>query len=209
MMLESLKMLRITSILIRTIFILYLLSLMVGRIESAKAQIGEVSWDPPINLSNSTGGSTRPAITADPWGQVHVFWSEKIGVQTTRADQSPEIGNSIYYTKWNGSYWSEPIDIFYSIQDEHFKDPVVAIDSKGVLHLVWIGGFSKIYYSQASALAPVSAKAWQPAQTLANGSGATRTEITTGPSDQLYVVYDAPEGNGLIYFLQSLDGGSN
>ena len=189
--------------------IIYSSSLIIGNNQTVNAQTGDVVWDPPINLSNSIGGSTRPALAADPWGQVHVFWSEKIGGKSTPEGQAPEEGNSIYYSRWNGSHWSEPTDIFYSYQGEPFKDPVVAIDSKGYLHLVWIGGNSKIYHSQSYALAPVSAKSWQPSQALANGSGVTRAEIATGPSDQIYVVYDAPGDDGLIYTLRSLDGGSN
>lgn len=171
-------------------------------------QGGEVVWDPPINLSNTLGASTRPAIAADAWGQVHVFWSEKVNGAPPVDGEGIGVGDTIYYRRWDGTAWSDPIDIFF-VQGDFgaFKEPAVAVDSKGILHLVWVGS-SGVHYSQSSVFEPVSAKSWRSAQVIAGAGQVDQAELVIGPSDQIYVVYNRfSELDGYVYFLSSEDGG--
>ncbi|MBE9511049.1 MAG: hypothetical protein IMY71_09240, partial [Bacteroidetes bacterium] len=52
------------------------------------------AWTTPLNISNTDGLSTYPAMCQDKWGWLHVVWM----------DNTP--GNyDIYYTYYNGTTW--------------------------------------------------------------------------------------------------------
>lgn len=189
--------------------IVVLVVLSLARIGLAHAQQeGEVVWDPPINLSNTAGASTRPTLAVDSWGQVHVFWSEKVNGTAPHDGEEIGAGDTIFYRRWDGTAWSEPLDIFFNHSDfGAFKEPAVAVDSKDILHLLWVGP-DGVYYSQSSVLEPVSAKSWRLAQVIVKGDQVDQAELVIGPSDQIYAVYNRlNEQDGYVYFLSSQDGG--
>ena len=175
-----------------------------------QAQIGTtVSWQPPINLSNTETASTRPTIVADPWGQVHVFWSEEVGGPAPGIDQSVgESGNTMFYRRWDGSAWSENIDIFFHPNGLTFKNPAVAIDSNGTLHLFWVGS-EGVYYSNSSALAPTSAHSWRPMRVIVEAGVVDQVEIAIGHANQMYVLYNKLTATeGYTFFMKSEDEGN-
>ncbi len=89
-----------------------------------------LSWTTPINISNTDSMSTHPALCMDKRGWLHCVWEEKV---------DGSIGahgiNDIYYTRYNGSTWSTPINV----SNDSFAswDPDVAVDTLNRIHIVW------------------------------------------------------------------------
>ena len=76
----------------------------------AAAQSGPIVWSQHTNLSSSPQASAHPAIVADDYGLVHVFWSEEVGGRPVTPEEGiRNSGNSILYTRWDGQSWSPPL----------------------------------------------------------------------------------------------------
>jgi hypothetical protein len=168
----------------------------------------DVLWDAPVNLSNTRSSSTRPAIAADPWGQVHVFWSEKEGGKPIEPGGTPEVGDTIYYRRLAAQSWSDPISLFFtSASGDYCANPAVAVDSVGNLHLIWVG-WNGVYYSRSSALDAPSARSWQRESLVVEESSVDEAEIAIGLAGDMYIVYNRlREQDPHVYFLRSDDKG--
>lgn len=68
----------------------------------AAAETG--AWSKPVVISGNVGGSF-PDIAVDGAGNVHVVWNG------TLPGQSGDDLGALFYTRWNGSSWSEPNDV--------------------------------------------------------------------------------------------------
>ena len=172
------------------------------------AQSNAIAWSKPINLSNTPQGSGDPAIVADGYGYVHVFWSEDMGGPTMRAvDPLPE-GNSIYYTRWDGEVWTPPVDILSVPYDSIANFISVVVDSKNRLHAVWTGQTS-LYYSWAPGSRAYSAGAWSKPVVVGTDSArsAWMISIAVGASGDLHVAYATRGGSAGIYYTHSTNGG--
>jgi hypothetical protein len=55
-----------------------------------------------------------------------------------RRTQSADSGSTIYYTHWDGTSWTPPMDIPLC-QMIRLHQIRVAIDKQGFIHLVWTG----------------------------------------------------------------------
>jgi hypothetical protein len=202
------------------IFHLALLSLIfgIGLLPSlagsdANAQTGGIQWSPPINLSNSFSSSTYPFPVSDPYGNVHVFWAEDLGGEAVNPAQPFEKSNSIFYSQWNGTTWSEPIDLFFTIDGGGYNYPSATLDPSGRLHLAW-QGYAGIFYSSVPLQEVGSVKAWAPVQSIAffRGDG---PHLFAGSNGVLHIVYAAWQNansnlrDGNIYYQSSSDGGKS
>ena len=80
---------------------------------------------PPLNISNTPGQSTGPAIAMDGQRTAHVVWAEGStgSAQVTYAQKSP------------GQPWSSPVAI--SAAPGLFSPPVIAVDNASVVHVLW------------------------------------------------------------------------
>lgn len=181
---------------------------------SVKAQTDEITWDPPINLSNSEPTSTDPFLLADPAGVAHLFWAEKAG---------PQEGNqadTIMYTSWDGITWTRPVDIFFTPEDEgnpKATHPRAVLDENGRIHLVWMtepnAPNNAVKYSSANAWEAGSASAWQPSVTLAADLTGQKYSIDIGynPQQGLHLLYargtGAASGGRSVAYMRSMDGG--
>jgi BNR repeat-like domain len=172
------------------------------------AQSAAVTWSRPVNLSNTLQGSGDPAIVADSYGNVHVFWSEDMGGQPQGAEGQFSGGNSIFYTRWDGESWTAPIDIL-SVPDDYIADFVqVVVDAENRLHAVWTGQ-SSLYYSSAPAEMAYSARAWSKPVVLANNSArsAWMISIVADTAGTLHVAYATRGSEVGVYYTRSTDGG--
>ena len=78
-------------------------------------------WSETINLSNSETQSNTPSIAADPYGNVHVVWSEVL-----------EDGRSfIVYTMFDGANWTQPQEVLTSPYNQTALNPVIVADISG------------------------------------------------------------------------------
>jgi hypothetical protein len=139
------------------------------------------SWSSATNLSLTAETVSRyPAIASDRMGNIHVAWLE---------EQGDQDGTSmIYYRMWDRQRWSLPTDI---ILGKWLLLPSLAVDSKGVIHLVYVSG-SALMYSHAEVNGqPWSSKAWSTPVTIGSNIVARWPEIHVDAQDRLYILYNA------------------
>lgn len=88
------------------------------------------SWSTPVVISNPTPGDDvwDSEITVDSLGNPHVVYT---------SIPAGTVGNErfTYYTRWNGSSWTTPVNITESGTFHQF--PTLAADSAGKVHVVW------------------------------------------------------------------------
>jgi hypothetical protein len=176
----------------------------------AAAQLQSVVWSQPINLSNSPESSSRPAIVADGYGYVHVFWGEEVGGESILDEPDALIhnGNTIYYTQWDGVSWTQPIDILF-VPDDSVADYIaVTVDAENRLHVVWTGQ-SNFYYSTAPAWQADSAHGWSDPVVVATDSARSQWEsdIVVDANGNIHIVYATRGDEPGVYHIQSQDGG--
>ena len=174
----------------------------------AFAQSSTVAWSEPMNLSKSLESSNHPAIITDPFGQVHVFWSEEAGGRPMEPGQPVRSGNSIFYTRWDGTSWTPSRDILY-IPDEEIAEHVsVTLDDENRLHAVWTGQ-TNIYYSSASTWEADSPWAWSKPIAITNDSARSQWESSVVADDtgNLHIFYATRWVDPGVYHTMSRDKG--
>ncbi len=176
---------------------------------SVTAQSGTVTWSLPENISNTQQSSAYPAIVADDFGFVHVFWSEDIDGRPLGPNDPSDSGNAIYYTRLDDRGWTEPIDVLYSPDDSVATYPSVTADQTGTLHLVWTG-LTNIYYSQAPVSQAESSHAWRRPVVIATNSARSSWESSIGVDGKgnLHVAYASRGNEAGIYHVSSADNGA-
>lgn len=195
----------------------------------ASAQSPDGKWSDFVNISNTPTASTFPCVAADIAGNIHALWSEDVGGKTKNLlfnhDGSPQLtsqgnqinyltdtGNTLYYSRWNGQTWLEPVDIqinpFGKIQY-----PEAIVDAHGVLHVVWAstqGSDTKLFYSSAFAGQAESARAWSRPVELADPIlfALYPVDISVDVKGGLHVLYSKLGLNPGAYIINSFDGGN-
>lgn len=174
------------------------------------AQSSFVTWSEPINISNTPNSSQLPAIAADPFGNIHVFWSED--AKGIPSKDTFKTGTSIYYKRWDGQHWSGTIDIYNTSSNYGYSAyPSAATDHEGNVHLVW-RGLDGIHYSSLNAGAPFSAQSWSPEEIITYAGGEDSIQIMVDNQNVINLVYSQwrPSNgtkDGNIYFQNSENGG--
>lgn len=197
--------------LIRSIHLLTILLLLPcwWGVMSATAKSGTVIWSKPANLSDTPQSSGHPAIVADVYGCVHVFWSEDVGGEPVQPEDTGGHGNSIFYTRWDGVSWTPPTDILF-VPGESIADFVsVDIDAEGRLYAVWTGQWD-FYFSTAPGWQADSAHAWSKPVVVATNSARSfwESDIAVDASANLHIVYATRGDAAGIYYTCSHDGGA-
>jgi len=186
-----------------------ILSLAPLPVRSQAVSPGEVKWFSPEMVSGSFGcHSTDPAIVADQTGTVHLFWSETVGeCVVERSEMQP--GNAIAYSHWDGSMWSEPMDVLVSPDGGAIWQPVAAVDSTGLLHLIWASEFGALYYSHAYVSAASTAHGWLSPVELASGlpTLALPAALAVDSQQRVHVIYTSREPTQEVMHIVSMDGG--
>jgi hypothetical protein len=186
-----------------------LVLLAVHGIQEAEAQ-SRIIWDEPVNLSDSESSSVAPAIVADDFGFVHVFWSEDVGGESLSDSDLTTPGNAISYRRWDGRSWTRPVDVL-SVPGENTANFVaVDVDSAGRLHVIF-GGQSDFYYSSANGSEAEDARAWDTPTLIAgnNARSSWESDIVAAEDGVLHVVFATRGSLPGIFYIQSTDGGAN
>ena len=95
--------------------------------------VGSSSWlSTEIVSTESTSSSEVPTLIADENGNLHAFWFDTTNYNSAGVDQD------VFYKKWdmNSKTWGLTRVISTSSSDDSWR-PVVAIDSRSFLHVVW------------------------------------------------------------------------
>lgn len=169
----------------------------VGETGIVYAQGGE-AWSTPVNLSNSLYPSMFPDIAVDQAGNVYVVWSEYF-----RPDDGG-WGDAISLAMWDGNVWSEANDIYTAPPFNTAHLPAIAVDSRGLIHLIWLQGYRLLYGHAWSQHEPWKALSWSEPQGLSQGD-AYWNDIAVDGRDRIHVVWSEAEV-GLVY-ARSVDGG--
>jgi len=123
-----------------TVFMLVLaVACSAGRVS---AQQIEIAWSPATNISNTPASSNRPTIVADAAGNVHVVWARMSAASRYWASPTGSLGrlNTLLYTCWDGSTWSEPTDFVFVPGDSLAEYPSLALaPTRSTSGLDWTG----------------------------------------------------------------------
>ena len=200
----------------RILFLVFLLIGLHSSYQQAGAQVDEITWSQPFNLSNSPLTSTDPFLLADPAGVAHLFWAEKVG---NAPGNQPD---TLMYSQWDGKNWSQPIDLFFApISDGNLVIgyPHAVLDEFGIIHLIWIAQPNypnyTLFYSSAPANQAQFVHAWKPRIALTDNATGTKYSIhlAVSPPNTIHVIYASgaqgigrKEARGVAY-LRSTDGG--
>lgn len=132
-----------------TICLFVSIVLLVAPFEAARGQANE--WKGPYQLSSNGTTAGTPALVADPYGNVHVFWPELL----------PNLTTAIQYARYDGISWTPPIDIFVVPMNQPVTSVSAAIDGNGILHLIWVIDLAGVvFYTNAPVQEAYSAQSW-------------------------------------------------
>jgi hypothetical protein len=166
----------------------------------APTPVPVTGWSEPVNLSgwiDDKSGPWYPRIAADAAGGIHIIWDGWVG-------QPPGIvqgSNAILYTRWDGTRWTEPIDVLTSEADEAVAAGDIQATQDGRLAVAWASAGST-YLSEAPVEEAADARAWE---TRRLGSGSDPKLAFDEPEGRWYVTL---VDGGNIRLLASTDGGS-
>lgn len=199
----------------------------------APAQAGIASgenWTTYENISKTPTSSTYPTVAADKAGNLHVIWIEDVGGKTknliSNPDGSPRLdyrgkqvnylnrqGNTLYYTRWNGKRWLQPVDVEAILQGNIYF-PSAVVDNKGILHVIWSQGnsqFLDLMYSQVPADKAEDVRMWSKPVSLVSNvySYDYPSGISADSTGGLHIVYYRLGPAPGVYAINSMDGGQN
>jgi hypothetical protein len=194
----------------------------------AYAQNSGDGWSEFVNISKTSTASTYPCIVADSAGNVHVLWSEDVNGKTSNlqlnTDGSPlldsrgnkvnyltETGNTLFYTRWDGNKWLDPIDVQIN-PGGRIQYPQASVDLQGILHVVWVateGENARLYYSQAQASKAESVQEWTRPTVLAENIlyASYPVDIATDVTGGIHVLFSRIGDEPGAYVINSDDGG--
>jgi len=163
----------------------------------AQAEGGE--WSTPILLFDAEGQGNifLPSVVADQSGRVHVFWNLVLA-----EDDDQSFYSLLYYTRWDGTAWTDPIDVLAS---PSATAPSAAVDLSGNIHLIWHGPGDLLFYSQAPGGGTNSAHSWTSPIVIEETN--IRSRIAIDSSGRLHLVYPRRDSLGL-YYRRSEDRGA-
>lgn len=182
-----------TGYLRRGIFITLVVFLMAT--VSALAQEALRGWSRPVIVAQTDGEITQTALVADGTGRAHLFFVNQPAAGDRR---------SVDYTLWDGTGWSEPVDI---IVDPRGNDPTfirVAINPNQIVHMVWASG-STFLHTAAPLREVSSARAWSTP--VAITIGFQDGDLIAAPDGALYFAYAGLPDQGVVQVVKSMDGG--
>lgn len=163
---------------------------------------GTVTWGKPFNISESLTSSNHPAIVADAYGNVHVFWSEDINGREIKSEELPDPGNTILYRRWDGQNWTAPLDILAVMGDPIAEFVAATVDQNNQLHLVWTG-LTRLYYSTAPAREAYSVRAWTTPQVISSDSARSQyeTDVAADSRGNIHIAYAAKGTSAGVFHI--------
>lgn len=157
-------------------------------------------WAGPLQISTpaNTYKAYSHTVIADPFGYVHLFWVE--------------IGdggdNVIYYSRFDGTLWTAPLDIYLAENEVHTLS--AATDSRGMIHLIWTSGLDFRQYSVHHRAAHIdealNVRGWTEPRLLPMTAHFVQLQIDS--RDTMHILYSDFFSPGAgVYATQSADLG--
>ncbi len=188
----------------RTLALLFLAGLLLLTVWKVTPLRSAAAWPPPVPIFEVTEEAAlwTPAIVADSTGRIHAFW-------TYQPADRPDLhgGEFIYYARREDDRWSEPNAVLSSPEGRSAILPVVGIDLRGMLHLLWTGnspgGARYVYYSRAYAGDATSTWDWT-GPSLLIPQAASFPSLTIDDAGNLHVICASERA---LLYVASSDGG--
>jgi hypothetical protein len=197
---------------------------------NAHAQSPDGKWSNFINISNTPTSSTYPCIVADKAGNVHVLWSEDVDgkvrnllnnpdgtpafdINGNRINYLTQSGNTLYYSRWDGKKWSDPVDVQIS-PTGILEYPAAAIDGDGTLHVIWVQTVSErasLYYSHVPVGEAEMARKWENPIVLAGQVLLANypADIKIDSTGKIHIIFSQLGETPGLYSINSTDGGKS
>jgi len=167
-----------------------------------EAMAGNDGWTIPVEISTNAK-AWSPSLTVDSKGIVHAVW---LGASDPNP---PAAGDTIYYCRWNGIEWSEPVDVFVSAVQRNLGSPVIRAHPDDKLYVVWRGRSGMIYLSTAPAAVAELVRQWTPPRIILEGANFTYDlDLESDRSGLLHLAFVQEfAGVSVITYSRSDDGG--
>ncbi len=170
---------------------------MASRVQAERSFLEQ--WTAGLQLSEHGERVDDADIVSDNAGYAHVTWASAPAGESDASTIDPTL-YSIFYSRWDGSRWSRPVDIAASSYGT--LHPKLLIDSKWVLHLFYSENclmHKSAYHSEA-----MIASSWSKPQCVMN-KPVHRFGVAIDSNDFMYVV--DPTGADVL-FSKSTDRGN-
>jgi len=143
-------------------------------------QTGPANWSVPFNLAGDVDFETwQPKIVADNEENLHMVWLAWTGL-----DQPGRlIANTVFYSYWDGSDWSRPVDIIATVGTTSLGSLDFVSTPDGRLLLAWESQ-GNAFLGQSSAWTAGDAKNWT---TIPLGQGSNPRIAYDATTDNLYL----------------------
>lgn len=180
-----------------------ILGLALVRLVSAQINDGDRRWQAPVIVysESSTADWRHNQLTMapDPFGNLHLMWRA-----ATRTE--PSEGLASYYSRWNGVWWTEPVDVLISPHGDRFSGATFAVDDLGRLHAIWSGAAEySLYYSWSWFDQAHEAHNWS--DPLAIGPRSFAQMILAEGESNLYIIFTDSGRN--VFAMSSQDAGAS
>ena len=197
---------------------------------NAYAQSPDGKWSNFINISNTPTSSTYPCIVADKAGNVHVLWSEDVegevrnllnnpdgtpafDINGNRINYLTQSGNTLYYTRWDGEKWVDPVDV-QIIPTGILEYPAADIDGDGTLHVIWVQTVTErasLYYSHVPVGEAEMARKWEKPIVLADQVlfSYYPADIKIDSTGIIHIIYSQLGEDPGLYSIDSTNGGNS
>lgn len=142
--------------------------------------------------------NNRVSLVADRFGYVHLMWRHVVRAGTV---VEGHVG-AAFYSRWDGSGWSQPVDVLVSPNNDNFDGARMDVDEMGRLHAVW-SGRNTLYYSWAWGDEAHQAGSWLTPVSFPLNS--FTQSITTEGEDRLHILYS--DAGREVFYFGSQDGG--
>jgi len=161
-------------------------------------------WSSPEIVTNIQLSQASPVEAVDQAGNVHLFWCQ--------IDSNSTSGNNnkaIFYSRWDGQEWTNPIAVLHS-PNADAANPEVSLDTNGDLVLVWTAGqLGPLYFSRVAAERAGSVSEWlEPIEVAPQEILSSSHDMYVDPSGKIYLAFVIPfnEDRG-VYLTESENDG--
>lgn len=173
-----------------------MVSLFFGHLVEAQNHRG---WSRPQLIYETMEAIDTPYLVADTYGITHLIWRES---ERDKGSGDTTL-EAIYYASDLGGNWSQGQDI---IAMNSASGPTAAVDSDGLIHLVWQGPNNTLYHSLSNVESAQTAHGWAEPQAVAIANQDAHVVVDEGRSAHL--VYPGVDSSGVYYirYDTELDG---
>jgi hypothetical protein len=153
-------------------------------------------WTPPVDVSNTSGASNRPAIAVGEDGTLHVVWH----------DEASGAWDILYASRAPGGSWSATTNI--SNNDGWSFQPQIVVGEGGSLHVVWrdntTGNWQILYASK-----PVDGPWSLPTPVWSSSGVSSFAALAVGEDGYLHLAWEVrTSDNSEILYATKPPGGS-